>query len=162
MDGEIEPEDLARRLEAGEGADGGDGGEGANGGDCGEGANGGKGWDGGDGSVPVLVDIRSPAAFREAHIPGSLNLPLGDLAGGVEALAGAEHVVTVCPHGEASVQAARLIAAYEGFDGTVESLAGGLDAWDGPLEAGPGEAGDSPASGDAGNGADADGASAPF
>jgi len=42
--------------------------------------------------------------------------------------------VTVCPHGEASVQAARLVGSYRGVDGPVESLAGGLEAWDGPLE----------------------------
>jgi hypothetical protein len=48
------------------------------------------------------------------------------------------HVVTVCPHGEASVRAARLIGAYEGFDGRVESLACGLEGWTGPLESGSG------------------------
>ncbi len=86
-----------------------------------------------DGEAPLLVDIRPPRPFRAAHIPGSVNLPLRDLTGDVEVVDGADRVVTVCPHGEASVQAARLVAAYEGFDGTVESLAGGLDAWDGPL-----------------------------
>jgi rhodanese-related sulfurtransferase len=93
----------------------------------------------GDEGDPLLVDIRQPAAFRRGHIPGSVNLPLGEFTGGVDAVDGADHVVTVCPHGEASVQAARLIAAYEGFDGRVESLAGGLEAWDGPIEAGDGE-----------------------
>ena len=38
------------------------------------------------------------------------------------------------PRGQASVQAARLVGAYEGVDGPVESLAGGLEAWDGPLD----------------------------
>ena len=85
------------------------------------------------GEPPVVVDIRRPAAFRRGHIPGSENLPLGALAGGVELLDGADHVVTVCPHGQSSIKAARLIAAYGGFDGRVESLAGGLEAWTGPL-----------------------------
>lgn len=106
MDGEIQPKSLAEALEA----------------------------DADD--RPLVVDIRSPRAFHQGHIPGSENLPLRDLTGGVEAVDGAGHVVTVCPHGEASVQAARLVAAYEGFDGTVESLAGGLSAWDGPLTEG--------------------------
>ncbi|MFB6073592.1 MAG: rhodanese-like domain-containing protein [Haloarculaceae archaeon] len=86
-----------------------------------------------DGDAPRVVDIRTPASFREAHIPGSENLPLGQLPDRVDAVADADHVVTVCPHGKASVKAARLIAAYEGFDGRVESLRGGLEAWDGPL-----------------------------
>jgi rhodanese-related sulfurtransferase len=115
MDGEITPESLADRLEA-------DGEE-----------------------APLVLDIRSPRAFRQGHIPGSENLPLQDLTGAVESVAGADHVVTVCPHGEASVQAARLITAYEEFDGTVESLAGGLAAWEGPIEAGTGSEGSSSA-----------------
>jgi rhodanese-related sulfurtransferase len=92
-----------------------------------------------DGGARV-VDIRSPAAFRRGHIPGSENVPFPALVGSVERFAGADRVVTVCPHGESSVQAARLIASYEGFDGTVESLAPGLNGWDGPLEAGGDEA----------------------
>ena len=99
--------------------------------------------DGGD--PPLVVDIRQPTAFRRGHLPDSLNLPLPELARDVGTVADADHVVTVCPHGKASVKAARLVAAYEGFDGRVESLAGGLTAWDGPLtdgDGGPDTAGD--------------------
>jgi rhodanese-related sulfurtransferase len=87
----------------------------------------------GDGE-PVVVDIRDPGPFQRGHIPDSLNLPLADLVHSVDRLADADHVVTVCPHGQASVRAARLIAASAAFDGTVESLRGGLTAWDGPIE----------------------------
>lgn len=83
-----------------------------------------------------IVDIRPPEAFARGHIPGSENIPAPELTGRVEELDGAGRVVTVCPHGEASVQAARLVAAYEGVDGPVESLRGGLEAWDGPLVTG--------------------------
>ena len=83
---------------------------------------------------PLVVDIRNPNAFRRGHIPGSVNLPLAELTLGVEDVAAADHVVTVCPHGQASIKAARLISAYEGFDGRVDSLHGGLTAWEGPLE----------------------------
>ena len=76
-----------------------------------------------------VVDIRSPEAFRRGHLPGSENIPFPELTGRVEELAGADHVVTVCPHGEASVQAARLVASYEGFDGRVESMADGVTGW---------------------------------
>jgi rhodanese-related sulfurtransferase len=76
-----------------------------------------------------VVDIRSPAAFRRGHIPGSENIPFQELTGRIEELAGADHVVTVCPHGEASVQAARLVASYEGFDGRIESMADGIEGW---------------------------------
>lgn len=85
-----------------------------------------------DPDPPLVVDIRQPGAYRRGHIPGSVNLPLPELARGVPDVADADRVVTVCPHGKASVKAARLIAAYEGFDGRAESLRGGLSAWDGP------------------------------
>jgi rhodanese-related sulfurtransferase len=76
-----------------------------------------------------VVDIRSPEAFRRGHLPDSENVPFAELTGRIEELAGADHVVTVCPHGEASVQAARLVASYEGFDGRVESMADGVTGW---------------------------------
>ncbi|WP_435344613.1 rhodanese-like domain-containing protein [Haloarchaeobius sp. HRN-SO-5] len=82
----------------------------------------------------LVVDIRPPKAFDSGHIPGSTNLPFQRLAVEVERVAGHDHVVTVCPHGKASVQAARLIASYEGFDGTVESMAGGLTEWEWELD----------------------------
>jgi rhodanese-related sulfurtransferase len=83
---------------------------------------------------PLVVDIRNPPSFERGHIPDSVNVPLSRLTAEVDAVADADHVVTVCPHGQASVKAARLIASYEGFDGRVDSLHGGLTAWDGPLD----------------------------
>jgi rhodanese-related sulfurtransferase len=76
-----------------------------------------------------VVDIRSPDAFRRGHIPDSENIPFQELTGRIEELAGEAHVVTVCPHGKASVQAARLVASYEGFNGRVESMADGVTGW---------------------------------
>jgi len=91
----------------------------------------------GDDTDRRIVDIRNPTSFDRGHIPGSENLPLGSLPDRVDELADADHVVTVCPHGKASLRAARLIGSFEGTtDATVESLAGGLEAWDGPLEPG--------------------------
>jgi len=76
-----------------------------------------------------IVDIRSPSAFARGHIPGSENVPFAELTARIEAFDGDDRLVTVCPHGEASVQAARLIASYEGFEGRVESLADGIEGW---------------------------------
>jgi rhodanese-related sulfurtransferase len=96
-----------------------------------------------------VVDIRSPAAFDHAHIPGSRNLPFQQLVDRVDELDGdADRIVTVCPHGKSSVQAARLISSYDGIEDTpVESLAEGLSGWDGAVES---------------NEQAADGGSAPF
>jgi rhodanese-related sulfurtransferase len=88
----------------------------------------------GDGDTPTVVDIRHPPAFNRGHIPGSINVPFPELANRVDELADADHVVTVCPHGKSSIQAARLVGSYEGADdATVESLAGGLSQWDGEI-----------------------------
>jgi rhodanese-related sulfurtransferase len=81
-----------------------------------------------------IVDVRSPEAFARGHIPGSDNVPFPTLADRVDELADCDRIVTVCPHGQASVQAARLIASYEGTAGArIESMAGGLEAWSGDL-----------------------------
>jgi rhodanese-related sulfurtransferase len=84
-----------------------------------------------DDAAVTVVDIRSPAGFRRGHIPGSVNVPFRQLLDEVDRLADADRIVTVCPHGKSSVQAARLVASHENIDGaTVESMAGGLDAWE--------------------------------
>ena len=84
---------------------------------------------------PRIVDIRSPSAFERGHIPGSENIPFDELPDSVDQLADADRVVTVCPHGKASVQAARLIASHEGTaDSRVESMDGGITSWEGPLD----------------------------
>ena len=90
-----------------------------------------------DEEEPVrVVDIRSAAAFERGHIPDSENVPFAELPRRVERLADAERIVTVCPHGKASLQAVQLLRSAEAVgDATVESLDGGLDAWDGPLDA---------------------------
>ena len=91
-----------------------------------------------DADRPVrIVDIRSPAAFRRGHIPGSENVPFPQLPTRVDALADADRIVTVCPHGHDSLRAGRLLISSEAVDDTtVQSLAGGLEAWDGELEGG--------------------------
>lgn len=89
-------------------------------------------------STVTIVDIRSPAAYAQGHIPGSENVPLPSLVDNIERFDGNARIVTVCPHGKTSVQAARLIASYEGFDGRIESLGPGLAEWDGPVETGNG------------------------
>ncbi len=106
MDAEIDPEEVAA-LVAGGGVDGG----------------------------VRIVDIRAPEAYAAGHVPGSENVPLAELPDRISELTGADRVITICPHGEASMQAARLISAFEGTDtARVESMAGGLEAYEGPLD----------------------------
>jgi rhodanese-related sulfurtransferase len=84
---------------------------------------------------PVVVDIRNPPAYAQGHVPGSVNIPFSQLPARVAELEGAERIVTVCPHGQASVQAARLIGSYEGTgEARVESMAEGIEGWEWELE----------------------------
>lgn len=83
-----------------------------------------------------IVDIRSPSAFRRGHIPESENVPFEKLTARIEEFDDANRVVTVCPHGQASQQAARLIGSFEGFSGRVDSLKPGLEGWPYETESG--------------------------
>ena len=89
-----------------------------------------------DSDDPVrVVDVRSREAYGAGHIPGSENLPFDDVLEAIGEFDDASRIVTVCPHGEASVQAARLIESSEGVSEStpVESLRGGIEAWEGEL-----------------------------
>ena len=77
-----------------------------------------------------VVDIRNEASFEHSHIPDSENVPFHELTRRIDELEDYDHIVTVCPHGKASIQAANLIGSYEGTaDATVESMAGGLETY---------------------------------
>ena len=78
----------------------------------------------------VLLDVRTPAEFREAHIPGSVNLPLGDLPRDCAELRerfDGKRVTVVCDTGRRAEQASLLLCT-EGLD-CVEVLPGGVEAW---------------------------------
>lgn len=90
-----------------------------------------------DDDEPIrVVDIRSSEAFERGHIPESENIPFEELPQRVESLADADHLVAVCPHGKASLQAVSLLQSSAAVgDARVESLKGGLEAWNGDIEA---------------------------
>jgi rhodanese-related sulfurtransferase len=102
MDGEIDPDDLVTLIEESE-----------------------------DDEDLRIVDIRDRRAFDRGHLPESDCIPFPELTTRVGELEGASRIVTVCPHGVASQQAARLIGSYAGTeDARVESLRGGVEAWE--------------------------------
>ncbi|MGQ0617239.1 MAG: rhodanese-like domain-containing protein [Acidimicrobiia bacterium] len=77
-----------------------------------------------------LVDVRSPAEYEAAHIPGSFNVPLEVLSGRAGELQPHMTVPTVlvCRSGQRAGQAATLLAAT-GAEGH-RVLTGGMQAWD--------------------------------
>lgn len=80
-----------------------------------------------DAVAPIQLDVRETWEFEIAHIPGSVLIPLGELATRYTELPPGVPIVTICHHGMRSLQAAELLGAM-GF-GEIASLAGGVDAW---------------------------------
>lgn len=77
-----------------------------------------------------VVDVRDRPRFEQSHIPDSVNIPFQELMWRTEEFADADRVVTVCPHGEASIEAAEFIASADEIeDLRIESMAGGLEEY---------------------------------
>ena len=76
---------------------------------------------------PQLIDVRSTPAWKAAHIPGALNLPLETLAEKVGDL-DADHPVVL--YGESDTQSVdgSYVLKKSGFS-DVRSLTGGIDSW---------------------------------
>ena len=85
-----------------------------------------------------IVDIRNPQNFAQGHIPGSENVPFVQLTTSIDSYDWREDIVVVCPIGESSEQAARLIESYEGVDEEVGNLENGITNWEFDLEEGEG------------------------
>lgn len=78
-----------------------------------------------------ILDVRTPEEFELAHIPGSVNVPLGDLHHVADGLAGRPletPLVLVCRSGRRAAQAHQTLTA-SGID-RLHVLDGGVLAWD--------------------------------
>ncbi|MFO0797920.1 MAG: rhodanese-like domain-containing protein [Gemmataceae bacterium] len=81
-----------------------------------------------DAGEPVyLVDVRNPDEYAYCRLPGSVLIPLPELAARVDEVEpGEARVVVLCHHGVRSLRGAAVLRAA-GHDAA--SLAGGIDAW---------------------------------
>ncbi|HEX7116823.1 MAG TPA: molybdopterin-synthase adenylyltransferase MoeB [Steroidobacter sp.] len=75
----------------------------------------------------ALVDVREPHEFSVAHLPGSINIPVRELAQRLGELPSSKVAVFLCRSGARSLTASA-IAARAGA-GSVAHLEGGLLAW---------------------------------
>ena len=57
----------------------------------------------------LLLDVRSPADYGKAHLPGALNLPLAELPARLAELPRDRTLVTYCNRGIQSAKAAALL-----------------------------------------------------
>lgn len=83
-----------------------------------------------------IIDIRPSEDYESGHIPGAENIPFDRFAREVDDREWGDDIVVVCPIGESSVQAARLLESYEGVadDARVANLADGYRGWEYELE----------------------------
>jgi rhodanese-related sulfurtransferase len=83
-----------------------------------------------------VIDVRSEHAYRRGHIPGAENVPIHRFQEAIRTHDWEEEIVVVCPHGKSSLQAARLLEAYEGTgkETRVGNLVDGYDGWEYDLE----------------------------
>ncbi len=79
------------------------------------------------GEALVIVDVRETWEYSLAHIPGSINFPLGELADCVLELEAEDEIVVCCHHGARSYEGAQILIE-SGFP-RVANLIGGIDAW---------------------------------
>jgi hydroxyacylglutathione hydrolase len=90
--------------------------------------------DGDDG--PVVLDVRNAGEYAGEHIPGSLHIPYGDLAGRFDELPRDRQIATICRGGKRSGLAASILQRA-GFE--VVHVGRGVGVWrDGghPVESG--------------------------
>ena len=76
----------------------------------------------------VVLDVRDHGEFAEAHIPGSLHIPYGELSERVGELPGGRPVATICSGGKRSGLAASLLKRA-GIDDVLHVSGGGVQTW---------------------------------
>lgn len=78
----------------------------------------------------LLLDVREPHEFAEVHAPGSMLIPLGQLANRLNEIRSFENkpVVVICRSGRRSEQATGVLMQL-GFK-AVYNVAGGMLAWE--------------------------------
>ena len=82
------------------------------------------------GGGAVVVDVRQPDEYEEAHVPGATLLPLDELVERVDEIPSDSRVYVICATGARSARAAEFLRR-QGLDAV--NVAGGTRAW---LEAG--------------------------
>ncbi|HZO06445.1 MAG TPA: rhodanese-like domain-containing protein, partial [Solirubrobacterales bacterium] len=75
---------------------------------------------------PLILDVRNAAEYAGEHIPGSLHIPYGDLAGRFDEIPRERQIAAICRGGKRSGLAASILQR-EGFD--VVHVGRGVGAW---------------------------------
>jgi len=82
-------------------------------------------------SSHCLLDVRTAYEFADHHLPGSINIPIEELADRFKEISADLPVVTICEHGVRS-GIAEIFLKEQGY--RADSLQNGLSRWNGPLQ----------------------------
>ncbi|MGZ4495621.1 MAG: rhodanese-like domain-containing protein [Nocardioides sp.] len=76
----------------------------------------------------TVLDVREPVEWEQAHVPGSVHIPLGELPTRLAELPGDTQLLVVCAVGARSARAVQYLLQH-GHDAV--NLDGGLMEWQG-------------------------------
>jgi rhodanese-related sulfurtransferase/TusA-related sulfurtransferase len=79
----------------------------------------------------TVLDVREPAEYAFGHIPGSINIPLGELEERFEEIKNAENLHVICRTGNRSDFAAQALSE-KGLE-NVKNIVPGMTEWTGPI-----------------------------
>lgn len=83
----------------------------------------------------IIIDVREPEEYNEAHIPGVPLIPMGEIPNYTNELDKSRAYVFVCRSGQRSFNVAKYFQQL-GFR-EVHNYAGGMLDWDGEIASGP-------------------------
>lgn len=75
---------------------------------------------------PGVVDVREPDEYAGAHVPGAVNIPLGDLQSRISEIPTQGNVYVICQSGGRSSRAIEMLA---GQGRSAVNVDGGTTAW---------------------------------
>ena len=79
------------------------------------------------GEETLLIDVREPVEYEQAHVPGAINIPQADLATRLEEIPRDRPLLCLCQAGRRSFRAAQFLL-QAGFT-DVSHVLGGTSAW---------------------------------
>lgn len=80
------------------------------------------------GKNDIILDVRNPDEYREAHIKGAINYPVGELGQHLEELKKYDHIYIHCKRGGRAQNAYQFLAG-SGLNNLICIADAGMDLW---------------------------------
>lgn len=81
------------------------------------------------GNKSMLIDVREPYEFKNAHIPNAKNIPLSKIKKQINEISVDKEIILYCQSGMRSKAAARTLRSKGNYD--ISHLKGGIMKWSG-------------------------------